>query len=86
MITHFLYAMALHPEWQKKLHQELDATIGGGRAPSFAEIQELKYFNAAWKVRSEYFRQSARPQFIPGSASMDCRCTAWWVLFIVSGA
>lgn len=53
MITHFFYTMALYPEWQKKVHDELDALVGSGRAPSFAEIQDLKCFNAVWKVRTE---------------------------------
>jgi cytochrome P450 len=38
-----------NPEAQKKVHEELDAVIGEGRAPSMAEIQNLDYFNAAWK-------------------------------------
>lgn len=52
MITHFFYAMALYPEWQKKLHKELDACIGNGKAPSYDEIQGLPYFMATWKVSS----------------------------------
>lgn len=55
MVTHFLYAMAVHPEWQEKVHAELDALIGGGRAPSFSEIEELNCFNAVWKVCKSVF-------------------------------
>ncbi|PVF96178.1 cytochrome P450 [Serendipita vermifera] len=48
-ITNFLYAMMMHPEIQKKLHDEMDDQIGGGRLPSMAEIERLQYFNTAWK-------------------------------------
>ncbi|PVF96180.1 cytochrome P450 [Serendipita vermifera] len=47
-ITNFLYAVMLHPEVQKRIHDELDDQIGGGRLPSMAEIESLPYFNAAW--------------------------------------
>jgi Cytochrome P450 len=43
---HFFYAMAMNPECQKKLQVELDGSIGNGRSPSFAEIENLPYFNA----------------------------------------
>lgn len=50
MITHFFYTMALHPEWQRKVQEELDSFVGDGRAPSFDEIQDLPLFSASWKV------------------------------------
>ncbi|CAG8652712.1 10799_t:CDS:2, partial [Acaulospora colombiana] len=47
-IVNFFFAMILHPEVQKKVHEELDRKIGGGRAPDMNDIKELEYFNAAW--------------------------------------
>ncbi|PVF96179.1 cytochrome P450 [Serendipita vermifera] len=47
-ISNFIYAVMLHPEVQKKLHDELDEQIGHGRFPSMAEIEHLQYFHAAW--------------------------------------
>jgi cytochrome P450 len=44
-----VYAMVMHPEVQKKLHDELDHHIGEARTPSMAEIELLPYFNASWK-------------------------------------
>jgi cytochrome P450 family 2 subfamily J len=38
----------LHPEVQKKLHDELDEQVGEGRPPSMAEIEQLRYLKAAW--------------------------------------
>jgi Cytochrome P450 len=43
---HFFYAMAMNPECQRRLQEELDRSIGNGRSPSFAEIEKLPYFNA----------------------------------------
>jgi hypothetical protein len=40
--------MMTHPKVQRKLHDELDEQVGGGRLPSMAEIEQLQYFNAAW--------------------------------------
>lgn len=67
MITHFLYAMALHPDWQKKVHNELDALIGDGRAPSFSEIEGLNYFNATWKESIRW--KVVAPLVIPHATS-----------------
>ncbi|PVF92921.1 cytochrome P450 [Serendipita vermifera] len=47
-ITNFFFALILHPEVQRKVHEELDKQVGGGRCPTMNEIRGLEYFNAAW--------------------------------------
>jgi hypothetical protein len=43
----FLYALAIHPDIQKRINDELDEHIGSGRLPSLADVERLEYFNAA---------------------------------------
>jgi cytochrome P450 len=38
----------VHPDVQRKLHNELDERVGGGRMPTMKEIEGLEYLQAAW--------------------------------------
>jgi len=37
----FMLAMTVHPEWQFRAHQELDAHLGGSRLPEIGDRDEL---------------------------------------------
>ncbi|KAL3832686.1 hypothetical protein ACJMK2_024307, partial [Sinanodonta woodiana] len=52
LLTFFLYAMAVHPEIQEKLTEELDSVLGK-EEPNYDNIQELKYLD---QVVSETLR------------------------------
>ncbi|KAF8884181.1 cytochrome P450 [Infundibulicybe gibba] len=45
----FFLAMAMHPEVQRKAQAEIDAVIGPGRLPEFADRESLPYVNALIK-------------------------------------
>ncbi|UKZ75803.1 hypothetical protein TrVFT333_003497 [Trichoderma virens FT-333] len=45
----FVLAMVHHPEWQRRLHQEIDAVVGNSRLPSFDDIQHLPITRAIVK-------------------------------------
>lgn len=45
----FIMAMALYPEWQMKLHEEIDAVVGPDRLPSFSDRPQLKLVRAVCK-------------------------------------
>ncbi|PVF96182.1 cytochrome P450 [Serendipita vermifera] len=65
----FLYTLMLYPDVQRKVHAELDQQYGAGQIPSMAEIQKLKYFNAAW---NESMRWNATiPLGVPHSSTQD---------------
>lgn len=57
----FIMAMALYPEWQRKLQAELDDVVGSERLPSFADRPHLRLVRA---VAKEILRW--RP-VVPGS-------------------
>jgi hypothetical protein len=40
--------LALYPEVQKRIQDELDEHIGDGRRPTMKDIDNLVYFKAAW--------------------------------------
>lgn len=42
----FFLAMVLFPEVQKKAQAEIDAVVGSGRLPTFADQPHLPYVNA----------------------------------------
>ncbi|CCA71466.1 hypothetical protein PIIN_05404 [Serendipita indica DSM 11827] len=48
-ITNFLYAVALYPEWQRKIHDEMDRELGRGHVPTAEDIGKLNIFNAVMK-------------------------------------
>lgn len=45
----FFFAMAAHPEVQRKAQAELDAIVGPGRLPEFEDCESLPYVNAVIK-------------------------------------
>lgn len=45
----FLADMMLHPEVQKKVHEELDREIGHGDFPTFTDRDNLPYLDAVWR-------------------------------------
>ncbi|KAF2095712.1 cytochrome P450 [Rhizodiscina lignyota] len=45
----FLLCMVLHPEEQRKVHEELDRVIGSERLPQFADMPDLPYVRATMK-------------------------------------
>lgn len=48
-IYSFFLAMTLYPDVQKKARAEIDAVIGPGRLPSFADRTSLPYIEAITK-------------------------------------
>ncbi|RFU73869.1 cytochrome p450 [Trichoderma arundinaceum] len=45
----FVLAMVHHPEWQRRLHQEIDAVVGNSRLPNFDDIPRLPTVRAIVK-------------------------------------
>jgi len=45
--------MVLHPEVQKRIHEELDSVLGGERLPTFEDRDSLPYF---WNTFREVLR------------------------------
>lgn len=41
--------MLMHPEVQKKIHDEMDQELDLNIDPTFKDKSRLTYFNAAWK-------------------------------------
>lgn len=39
----------LHPEVQRRIHEELDHEIGQERVPTLEELASLTYLQAAWR-------------------------------------
>jgi hypothetical protein len=48
-LSQFIMAMALHPDVQVKVQQELDSVIGRGRLPTFADRESLPYMECVFK-------------------------------------
>ncbi|CAG7852701.1 O-methylsterigmatocystin oxidoreductase Short=OMST oxidoreductase; AltName: Full=Aflatoxin B synthase; AltName: Full=Aflatoxin biosynthesis protein Q; AltName: Full=Cytochrome P450 64 [Serendipita indica DSM 11827] len=48
-ITHFLFSVALYPEWQQKIHQEMDRVLGRGQLPTLGDTSKLETFEAVFK-------------------------------------
>ena len=45
----FILAMILHPDVQKKAHQELDTVIGSARLADYEDESSLPYIRAVYK-------------------------------------
>ena len=45
----FFYAMALHPEIQKKAQEEIDRVVGNQRLPDFNDRQSMPYTDAIYR-------------------------------------
>ena len=68
-IITFMLAMVLHPEVQAKARAELDAVLGEGHLPTFADEQSLPYLSA---LVSELLRwETVAPFAIPHLSTED---------------
>ena len=67
----FIMAMALYPEWQTKLQDEVDAVVGPNRLPTFADRPQLRLLRA---VAKEILRW--RP-VVPGSKHCPYDIADW---------
>lgn len=65
----FFYAMILHPEVQKKAHEELDRVIGNGRLPTYEDRDSLPYIEAV--VREVLRWRPIVPLGLPHATSFD---------------
>ncbi|KAF5001089.1 hypothetical protein FGRMN_1283 [Fusarium graminum] len=50
----FLYLMMEYPEWQRKLQEQVDKVVGGGRLPCFQNIPDLPVVRAVVKESIRY--------------------------------
>lgn len=41
-MTYTLYLLALHPEWQKRVQEEIEEVVGSEENVTFAHLNELK--------------------------------------------
>ncbi|KAF8154735.1 cytochrome P450 [Crassisporium funariophilum] len=48
-VSHFILAMVLNPDAQRKAQQELDTVVGSGRLPTFADRASLPYVECLFK-------------------------------------
>lgn len=48
-ITHFLYSITLYPEWQKRIHEEMDGVLGRGQTPTVDDVSKLEILAAVLK-------------------------------------
>ncbi|PPR04944.1 hypothetical protein CVT26_012772 [Gymnopilus dilepis] len=48
-VSHFILAMMLHPEAQRKAQEELDRVVGTERLPTFADRASLPYVESVFK-------------------------------------
>lgn len=52
VLSWWLQAMLLHPEAQKRAHQELDRVIGRERVPTFDDLPKLSFLRATVRLSS----------------------------------
>lgn len=50
----FLHLMMVHPDWQEKLHIEIDSVVGSGRLPSWSDLPNLPVVRAIVKEVIRY--------------------------------
>jgi cytochrome P450 len=62
-LYNFLYAMAVHPDIQRKVQVELDSVIGQGRLPHAGDRPTLPYADAAWKESQRWI--TSVPMTVP---------------------
>lgn len=48
-LGYFMLLMTLHPEVQRKAHEEIDRVVGRHRLPNFGDRENLPYVNAIVK-------------------------------------
>lgn len=68
-ILTFIYAMAMYPDVQARIHEEIDRTIGIGRLPSLDDQDQLPYVRAAIKETMRW--KPALPMSIPRMTTQD---------------
>lgn len=51
----FVLAMTLHPEVQKRAHEEIDKIVGLGRLPTFADRPSLPYVECILKESLRWY-------------------------------
>ncbi|KAF8884168.1 cytochrome P450 [Infundibulicybe gibba] len=65
----FFLAMTMYPEAQRKAQAEIDAVIGSGRLPEFADRESLPYVNAVMKESLRW--KNVLPVAVPHSSTED---------------
>lgn len=48
-ISNLLFSIVLYPEWQKRIHEEMDQVLGRGTHPTLEDIPKLELFEAVFK-------------------------------------
>lgn len=77
VISTFFLAMTLHPEVQRKAHEEIDRVVGRDRLPTFADRDSLPYVEAVFK---ESFRWHAlTPLGLPHVTTADDVCEGYLI-------
>lgn len=71
----FMLAMIHYPEVQRKAQAEIDAVVGRGRMPTFADKDSLPYVVAC--VREAFRWRSATPLSIPHQSTQVYRLVRW---------
>lgn len=51
----FVLAMTLHPDVQKRAHEEIDRVVGPGRLPTFADRSSLPYIECILKESLRWY-------------------------------
>lgn len=69
MLKWWALAMVAFPEAQRRAHAELDAVIGRGRVPTFADAPRLPYISAV--IREVLRWRPATPLVVPHTADAD---------------
>ncbi|CAG7852697.1 O-methylsterigmatocystin oxidoreductase Short=OMST oxidoreductase; AltName: Full=Aflatoxin B synthase; AltName: Full=Aflatoxin biosynthesis protein Q; AltName: Full=Cytochrome P450 64 [Serendipita indica DSM 11827] len=68
-ISNFLFSVALYPEWQKQIHEEMDQVLGRGNQATLDDIPKLELFQVVFK---ESFRwNTAAPLGVPHVSSKE---------------
>ncbi|PVF92913.1 cytochrome P450 [Serendipita vermifera] len=62
-LFNFLYAIAVHPEVQRKVQVEIDSVVGQGRLPHAGDRPMLHYADAAWKESQRWI--TSVPMSVP---------------------
>ncbi|KAF8872239.1 cytochrome P450 [Infundibulicybe gibba] len=68
-ITTFFYAMATHPDVQRKAQDELDAVIGNDRLPELGDRSSLPYVEAIYRELMRW--QPVVPLGVPHTSNTD---------------
>lgn len=75
--------MAIHPDVQRKVQQELDEVVGRGHLPTAAQSQQLVYLQAVWRESIRMYTpaplgsslcQDHTPSTNTGDRPPSCQC------------